>query len=80
MPMPGCRYTQRYVNDVAVLEEQGSGEPPAPLSDASDELRSKMKLNDLCHADAVTDLLLAEAGSSKVLLSCSRDGCIKAWK
>ncbi len=61
-------------------EEQGSGEPAAPLTDASDELRSKMKLNELCHADAVTDLLLAEAGSSKVLLSCSRDGCIKAWK
>jgi hypothetical protein len=77
---PPLRYTQRYVNDVAVLEEQGSGEPAAPLTDASDELRSKMKLNDLCHADAVTDLLLAEAGSSKVLLSCSRDGCIKAWK
>ncbi len=78
--LPPRRYAQRYVNDVPVVEEQCCGEAPAPLSDASDELRTKMKLNDLCHGDAITDLLLAEAGSSKVLLSCSRDGCIKAWK
>lgn len=38
-------------------------------------------MNDQAHADAVTALAVADPpGSSRLLISASRDGVIKAWK
>lgn len=80
LPQMCHRYQQRYMNDVPVVEEvMSSDEPRAVRPEASPDLGAKVRMHDLVHADCITDMVLAEA-SSKMLISSSRDGCIKAWK
>ncbi|MEW5319540.1 MAG: hypothetical protein WDW38_010685 [Sanguina aurantia] len=50
------------------------------LNEATHELRQKTRVNEQCHADGINHMVVADSGSSRLLLTCSRDGCVKAWK
>lgn len=65
---------------VPVLEERCVGDITRQVTpDSSPDLGSKLRMHDLVHADSITQLLAVE-GASKLLVSASRDGCIKVWK
>jgi len=87
------RYSQRYVGHVPVVEEHlvlpgagggGGGAPQAADAGAgagAAEGRQRMRAHEQAHADAVTHLLGVEISpGSRLLLSCGRDGAIKAWR
>jgi len=95
-PPRKVRFSQRYVGHVPVVEEHlvapgaGAGGPPAAGAAAAAEAgaaagaaegRQRMRAHEQAHADAVTHLLGVEVSpGSRLLLSCSRDGAIKAWR
>mmetsp|Transcript_37691 Transcript_37691/g.106488 ORF Transcript_37691/g.106488 Transcript_37691/m.106488 type:complete len:308 (+) Transcript_37691:281-1204(+) len=80
------QYVHRTYNDVDAIIEvltRGGGSIPPPL-DASQPVPSgQADLNNqssnACHQDSILDLTYAEV-NDRLLLSCSRDGIIKAWK
>ena len=51
----------------------GSGERGAPL-------KHGFGGGAVCHEDCVLDMALIDPGHEKIVVSCSRDGIIKAWK
>jgi hypothetical protein len=49
------------------------------------ELRNWVRVHDQCHTDALTHMVLADSLTgggdvSRLLLTASRDGAVKAWK
>lgn len=76
----GYRYTKRSVGGVAVLEERVTGDARRLVTpDGSPELSRQLRSHELAHADGITRLLGVD-GTSRLLASASRDGCIKVWK
>jgi hypothetical protein len=74
------QYLDREVGGVPVVEEYGFLEKAVDRgTDSLPEQKANLKMDDLCHADCITHMVAAEA-NSPMLLTCSRDGCIKAWK
>ncbi|KAG2443160.1 hypothetical protein HYH02_009570 [Chlamydomonas schloesseri] len=75
------KYRTRALGDVAVCEELCVLDNTSRLTESCQELRGRVRVNDQAHADAVTALAVADPpGSSRLLLTASRDGVVKAWK
>lgn len=75
------RYSRQHVFGVPVLEEHCFTSDGAPLpADNSPELGRQLRMHELVHTDSITQLLAVEGVSSKLLVSASRDGCVKVWK
>eukprot|EP00879_Flechtneria_rotunda_P022840 GHRR01024135.1.p1 GENE.GHRR01024135.1~~GHRR01024135.1.p1 ORF type:complete len:413 (+),score=138.78 GHRR01024135.1:1164-2402(+) len=80
VPSHVYRYSKRLVSGVPVLEERCVGDGPRLVTpDSSPSLSRQLRMQDLVHSDTITQLLAVE-GTSKLLVSASRDGCIKVWK
>lgn len=80
VPAHVYRYTRQTYNGVPVVEERCLGEGPRLVTpDCSPDLSSKLRMQDLVHSDSITQLTGVQ-GVSKLLVSASRDGCIKVWK
>lgn len=80
VPSHVYRYSKRMYSGVPVLEERCVGDGPRLVTpDSSPDLGSKLRMHELVHADAITQLLAVD-GAAKLLVSASRDGCIKVWK
>jgi hypothetical protein len=74
------RYHKLHYNGVPVVEERSIGEGPRLVTpDSSPDLGSKLRMHDLAHVDGITQLISVD-GSSQLLASASRDGCVKVWK
>ena len=67
---------------VRVLEERCYLDGHTSPGEVGAELRQKLRVHDQAHADGVTHMAAAEVpgGAGRMLLTCSRDGVIKAWK
>ncbi|GLI69871.1 hypothetical protein VaNZ11_014588, partial [Volvox africanus] len=75
------KYRIRAIGDVAVCEELCLLDNASLLTESCHELRGRVRVNDQAHADAVTAVAVADPpGSSRLLLTASRDGVVKAWK
>jgi hypothetical protein len=80
VPSHVYRYSKRSYSGVPVIEERCAGDGPRLVTpDSSPDLGSKLRMHECVHADAITQLAAVE-GASKLLVSASRDGCIKVWK
>jgi hypothetical protein len=80
VPAQTYRYSRHLHAGVPVVEERCLGEGPQLLTpDCSPDLSSKLRMQDLVHSDSITQLAAVQ-GVSKLLVSGSRDGCIKVWK
>jgi hypothetical protein len=74
------RYTKTICDGVPLVEESNVGVAPQLITpESSPDLASKLRMHDLAHVDSITQLLSVE-GSSRLLLSAGRDGCVKVWK
>ncbi|MEW5304984.1 MAG: hypothetical protein WDW36_007556 [Sanguina aurantia] len=85
LTVPQYRYSYRAsaaaaAPHVPILEERCTLESTTRLNEATHELRQKTRVNEQCHADGINHMVVADSGSSRLLLTCSRDGCVKAWK
>jgi hypothetical protein len=93
--MPRYRYAQRNVQGVSVLEETCAMHPellstsPGARDRYLHALGWSERAAGLCHHEAVLDLArvdavpgagMAEGAAEPLLLSCSRDGVVKAWR
>lgn len=80
VPAHVYRYSRCMHAGVPVVEERCLSEGPRLLShECSPDLSSKLRMQDLVHSDCITQLAAVQ-GVSKLLVSGSRDGCIKVWK
>eukprot|EP00798_Chlamydomonas_sp_ICE-L_P030399 gene30399-35403_t len=82
LSVPQYRYVYSSCNmeGTVVLEERCSLDSMNNMSEGSLEMRHKMRVHDQVHGDAITHMAVSEASGSRMLLSCSRDGGIKAWR
>ncbi|GAX85401.1 hypothetical protein CEUSTIGMA_g12817.t1 [Chlamydomonas eustigma] len=76
---------------VRVVEERCRLEGHTSPGDAGSEMRQRLRVHDQAHADAVLHMTAVVDGTSndsssnqgwggRLLLTCSRDGVIKAWR
>lgn len=80
VPAHVYRYSRHLHAGVPVVEERCLGEGPSLTTpDCNPDLSSKLRMQDLVHSDSITQLAAVQ-GVSKLLVSGSRDGCIKVWK
>ena len=80
VPAQVYRYGRHAYNGVPVVEERCFGEGARLVTpDCSPDLSSKLRMQDLVHSDSITQLAAVQ-GVGRLLVSASRDGCIKVWK
>lgn len=82
VPATQRRYLKRHsVGSVGVIEEIAVPSDPRQVRlDAVPDLAARMRIQDACHADAITAMIAADGAHGRILLSASRDGAVKAWK
>lgn len=81
VPQHCYRYSCHYLDDVPVIEEELEGDPPrAVRPEAGYDWDVKARMNDLVHVDCVSALAVLDYTESRLLISASRDGAIKAWR
>ncbi len=75
-------YDSVSMEGVRVMEEHCRLEGHTSPGEAGAELRQRLRVHDQAHADAVLHMVASEVpgGDGRLLLSCGRDGVIKAWK
>eukprot|EP00803_Ostreobium_quekettii_P008996 evm.model.scf_1860.2 EVM.evm.TU.scf_1860.2 scf_1860:23679-25299(-) len=70
------QYTLHRLHEVPILDEcclaTHTPKPPDPFEDI-------LRMEDLCHRDCVTDMATVEV-QERMLLTCGRDGIVKAWR
>lgn len=66
-----------HIQDVSQVRSLEVGDP---------DLRVRIRMDDCCHGDSITDMVVVDSPSGapgaarQMLISCSRDGCVKAWR
>lgn len=70
------QYSHHMQHDVSIIDECCL---PAHGSQTNEPFRDIIRQDDNCHKDCITGVAMAEV-AERMLLTCGRDGVVKAWK
>ncbi|GMH35843.1 hypothetical protein BSKO_03711 [Bryopsis sp. KO-2023] len=70
------QYSHHTNYNIPIIDECCLPTHTAPVADPFQDI---IRMDDLCHKDCITGVAMAEV-MERMLLTCSRDGVVKAWK